>query len=341
MMLTGTILITRVRILPMEMPDHICEFPPESVNVVPGRPILFINMKGRYDLNLPELRCGSCCASWKPELNDVQVSGYWPATIHFYTLYDVAIFQGFKEMKLVAPGNSRLSFMRMLEAQTTECGRTGKVCSDTFYKSFMEWVICSYEVNKLCSEQPFTCPACCPQMLAVSVDGNRKHYRFKKDGCTDEASYFEGVLLCKDDEVAAFVEDIQRRTKHVPGKGVCGRSPLNAAKETSKRSSSSLDEQTQRDLQRERQSLEAIKEDLSVNDETVQQWVIDVQDWAEQDTNSGHSVIRSRMWSERNQLEVHVAQHDEMVQPQQQIGAVENLLKAGYIFPWLLPPSGI
>ncbi|XP_053283449.1 uncharacterized protein LOC128444819 isoform X1 [Pleuronectes platessa] len=232
-----------VRILPMEMPDHICECPPESLNVVPGRPIVFINMKGRYDLNLPELRCGSCCASWKPELKDVQVSGYWPATINFYTLYDVAIFQGFKEMKLVAPGNSRLSFMRMLDAQTTECGRTGKVCSDTFYKSFMEWVISSYEVNKLCSEQPFICPACCPQMLAVSVDGNRKHYRFKKDGCTDEAGYFEGVLLCKDDEVAAFVEDIQRRTKHVPGKGVCGRSQLNAAKETSKRSSSSLDEQ--------------------------------------------------------------------------------------------------
>ncbi|CAB1460534.1 unnamed protein product [Pleuronectes platessa] len=403
-------------------------------------------------------------------------------------------------MKLVAPGNSRLSFMRMLDAQTTECGRTGKVCSDTFYKSFMEWVISSYEVNKLCSEQPFICPACCPQMLAVSVDGNRKHYRFKKDGCTDEAGYFEGVLLCKDDEVAAFVEDIQRRTKHVPGKGVCGRSQLNAAKETSKRSSSSLDEQgievavcrhgiilralnmfrgeifaypmflqkevsaispptffcmdvickywpyisriceaypeyhhlttmkpflsvlhakahdkmgrrksgwswfhlgrgggngqllplqdchkhqvygkrrfhkTQRDLQRERQSLEAIKEDLSLNDETVRQWVTDVQDWAEHDspagssdsllevrrrieenslglrqrrarlyshtdTNSGRSVIRSRMWRERNQLEVHVAQHDEMVQPQQQIGAVENLLNAGYIFPWLLPPS--
>ena len=28
-------------------------------------------------------------------------------------------------MKLVAPGNSRLSFMRMLDAQTTECGRVG------------------------------------------------------------------------------------------------------------------------------------------------------------------------------------------------------------------------
>ena len=27
---------------------------------------------------------------------------------------------------------------------------------------------------------PFCCPACQPDMLAVCCDGNRKHYRFKK-----------------------------------------------------------------------------------------------------------------------------------------------------------------
>lgn len=32
---------------------------------------------------------------------------------------------------------------------------------------------------------------------------------------SEEQGYFEGVLLCKDDEVAAFVEDIQKRAKHV------------------------------------------------------------------------------------------------------------------------------
>lgn len=32
---------------------------------------------------------------------------------------------------------------------------------------------------------------------------------------SEERGYFEGVLLCKDDEVAAFVEDIQKRAKHV------------------------------------------------------------------------------------------------------------------------------
>lgn len=80
---------------------------------------------GRYDLTLPELRCGGCCASWTPGLYDVQVSGYWPATIHFHTIYDVAIFQAFREMNLAAPGISRLTFMRMLEAQTTAHGRVG------------------------------------------------------------------------------------------------------------------------------------------------------------------------------------------------------------------------
>lgn len=47
------------------------------------------------------------------------------------------------------------------------------------------------------------------------------------------------------------------------------------------------------------------------------------------------------MWKEKKQLELYVAQHDEMVQPQEQIGTVSNTLHAGYIFPWQLPPSGM
>lgn len=46
----------------------------------------------------------------------------------------------------------------------------------------MEWAICRFEVDKMCQEQPFVCPPCTPEMLAVAVDGNRKHYRFKKAG---------------------------------------------------------------------------------------------------------------------------------------------------------------
>ncbi|XP_041948128.1 uncharacterized protein LOC121709119 [Alosa sapidissima] len=137
---------TCARILPMELPQHICDCS-NSVSVIVGRPVVFVNINGRYDLNLPELRCRGCCASWTPQLADLQQSGYWPATIQFCTVHDTDIFQRFREMKLVAPGSSRLSFIRMLEVQTKQHGRTGKVCSDTFYKAFMEWVISSIMQN--------------------------------------------------------------------------------------------------------------------------------------------------------------------------------------------------
>ena len=69
----------------------------------------------------------SCCAGWTPDLYDVHVSGYWPATIHFYTLFDKSVFQCFKDMKLAAPGNSHLTFIRILEAQTTQYGRVSRL----------------------------------------------------------------------------------------------------------------------------------------------------------------------------------------------------------------------
>ncbi|KAI9546179.1 hypothetical protein NQZ68_029414 [Dissostichus eleginoides] len=56
---------------------------------------------------------------------------------------------------------------------------TGKISTDSFIKSFFEWEAVRYEVDIMCKEEPFTCPACSPDMLAVSVDRNRKHYHFK------------------------------------------------------------------------------------------------------------------------------------------------------------------
>ncbi len=54
----------------------------------------------------------------------------------------------------------------------------------------IEWVAARYEVEKMCQEEFFTCPACTPDMVAVSVDGNRKHYRFK-----NTSRYFSVFLL--------------------------------------------------------------------------------------------------------------------------------------------------
>lgn len=57
--------------------------------------------------------------------------------------------------------------------------QSGKISANVFSCSFNEWVAARYAVEKMCQEEFFTCPACTPDMLAVCVDGNRKHYRFK------------------------------------------------------------------------------------------------------------------------------------------------------------------
>ena len=101
---------------------------------------------------------------------------------------------------------------------------------------------CSFQKEQLCCVTPFTCPACTPQTVAVSVDGNRKLYRFQRSGrwvwylikihfnynsnglrnlhycffsSSDEAAFFDGLFLAKDREVACFVDLIHSAVKNV------------------------------------------------------------------------------------------------------------------------------
>lgn len=55
----------------------------------------------------------------------------------------------------------------------------GHISADSFQKSFFEWEAVRYDLDKMLQKDPFICEACTPYMLAVAVDGNRKHYRFK------------------------------------------------------------------------------------------------------------------------------------------------------------------
>ncbi|XP_026128633.1 uncharacterized protein LOC113109197 isoform X1 [Carassius auratus] len=79
-------------------------------------------------------------------------------------------------------------------------------------------------------------------MLAVSVDGNRKHHRFKNAARSEEKALFDGIFIAKDDEVERFVDYIHSTTNHVSGRGVCG-GKWSAARETSQKSSSKIDEE--------------------------------------------------------------------------------------------------
>lgn len=167
------------RLVPVEIPDRLCGCPADSLRIKTGKTITVITMNGRYELSLPELACEACNATWTAGIDDILQSDYWPATLHFATIYATDVFFSFEEMKMAAPGLSCQAYLRMLDQRTVRFGRTGKISGDSFLKSFFEWEATRYEVDSICKEEPFSCLACSPDMLAVCVDGNRKHYRFK------------------------------------------------------------------------------------------------------------------------------------------------------------------
>ena len=55
----------------------------------------------------------------------------------------------------------------------------GKVNSDAFQRSFLQYIYCKFEERQLMGLESFVCPACVPDQLVVSLDGNRKVYRFQ------------------------------------------------------------------------------------------------------------------------------------------------------------------
>ncbi|XP_073720821.1 uncharacterized protein [Misgurnus anguillicaudatus] len=105
-------------LLLIALPNKICCCGAEDVSVNAGRAIIFINIKGRYDLSLPLVTCKSCLKSWTPEVKDLILNGYWPGTSEFQTVYTVDLFSTFEDFKVTAPGLSRQAFVRMLQSRS-------------------------------------------------------------------------------------------------------------------------------------------------------------------------------------------------------------------------------
>ncbi|ROL52540.1 hypothetical protein DPX16_11645, partial [Anabarilius grahami] len=206
-----------------------CEVP--SITVSPGKAVILISINGRYDMHQPLFACQTCQQQWAPEFMDLVNSGYWPASTSSSTLYSLNLFSSVRELKIIAPALSRQAFAKLLEHRTKCGGRSGPVCGDTLQRSFLEFSYCAFEEDNLSCGAPFTCPACTPDMLAISVDGNRKLYRFLRNGSSD-SSFFEGAFIAEDTSVSAFVDVLH---KALPGQGRCGSSSWTAAKETSRR----------------------------------------------------------------------------------------------------------
>lgn len=79
--------------------------------------------QGRYDLNMPDLSCDSCQASWTAGVDDLIRSNYWPATLKFSTIYATDVFFSFENIKMASPGLSCQAFLKMLDQRTFHFGR--------------------------------------------------------------------------------------------------------------------------------------------------------------------------------------------------------------------------
>ncbi|KAF3837858.1 hypothetical protein F7725_009626, partial [Dissostichus mawsoni] len=165
--------------LPVPTPRSICECS-DDVTVTPWKHISVVTIDGRYNVCLPRKSCPCCSAEWTPEVKDLLLYRYWPASSSCQTLYKYDVFTSFEHMKVTAPAMSRQAFLKMLEHRSVQAGRTGSICADTFQRSFFEFCFCQYKQEDMCQVHHFVCPACSPDMLAVCCDGNRKHYRFSK-----------------------------------------------------------------------------------------------------------------------------------------------------------------
>ncbi|KAI9537302.1 hypothetical protein NQZ68_026432 [Dissostichus eleginoides] len=154
----------------------------------------------------------------------------------------VTVAQQHKKMLQTASANS-VGAIQLLSVVMTADHALSSVLNVILGRSQQtEWEAVRFEVENICKEESFICPACTPDMLAVSVDGNHKHYRFKHAARSEEKATFEGVFIAKDEELTRFVDYIHRTTKHVSGRGVCG-GEWSAARETSQRSTSKVDEE--------------------------------------------------------------------------------------------------
>ncbi|KAF3833353.1 hypothetical protein F7725_027018 [Dissostichus mawsoni] len=217
-----------VRLMPVEMPEKICG----CHSVLKGQP-----RKGRHNLSMPELSCHTCDATWAAGLDDLIQSGYWPATLHFSTIYETDVFYSFEEMKI-----SCQAFLRMLDQRTFRFGRSGKISADSFQKSFFEWEAVRFEVENICKEESFICkerassvlraPRICLRFQWMETILTKTYVAFR----SEEKATFEGVFIAKDEEVTRFVD--YTTTKH----GVCG-GEWSAARETSQRSTSKVEEE--------------------------------------------------------------------------------------------------
>ncbi|CAL8363205.1 unnamed protein product [Boreogadus saida] len=103
-----------------------------TFTVLPGKPVILININGRYDLHQPLYVCQTCQQQRTPDMKDFLQSGYWPASVNTSTLYTLDLLSSFQELKVISPGFSRQAFAKLLEHRTKCGGRCGSLYLELF-----------------------------------------------------------------------------------------------------------------------------------------------------------------------------------------------------------------
>ncbi|KAJ8337424.1 hypothetical protein SKAU_G00386440 [Synaphobranchus kaupii] len=68
-------IVQQACLLPIALPGSFCSCDAGSLSIVAGRPVVLINMNGRFDLSVPHLSCTSCGQQWEPAVRDLIASG--------------------------------------------------------------------------------------------------------------------------------------------------------------------------------------------------------------------------------------------------------------------------
>ncbi|KAL1268491.1 hypothetical protein QQF64_033854, partial [Cirrhinus molitorella] len=200
------------------------------------------------------------------------------------TLYTLDLLSSFQELKVISPGFSRQAFAKLLKRCTKIGGRTGQINSDALQRSFLEFSYVSYEKDQLCCGAPFTCPACTPEMLAVSADGNRKLYRFRRETSSDDPGFFEGLFVAEDSAVSRFVDTVQKAVRNFHYSFV-----------------DIFLSSDQSDHPSQFQEAE-LKAELLCTDEVVSQWFSDVKEWAAGDSSKLRHHLRRKLAEDKKLL---------------------------------------
>ncbi|KAG8001018.1 hypothetical protein GBF38_004801 [Nibea albiflora] len=80
---------------------------------------------------------------------------------------------GASSLPLTYPPNGELYYQAYFTIIRLSCVvqiLMGSICGDTFHRAFREFALCNFKKDDLCQVEPFKCPACTPDMLAISAD---------------------------------------------------------------------------------------------------------------------------------------------------------------------------